>query len=73
MTFYCISIQDIIKQNCPYKVRPDFFLFVDLQDFFLFRFRVGGGGGGGRQMVIFRAFFNISRTNSKKTSKVKQV
>ena len=58
MTFYCISIQDIIKQNCPYKVRPDFFLFVDLQDFFLFRFRVGGGGGGGggRQMVIFRAF-----------------
>ena len=65
--------------------RPDFFLLVDLRDFF-FRFRVWGtkkkkkssendqstGHFKGFFFYIFRAFFfNISRTNSK-TSKVNQ-
>ena len=52
-----------------------FFLLVDLRDF-SFRFRVGEEKGGKAlkmtsQLVIFRAFFNISRTNSE-TSKIKQ-
>ena len=56
-------------------VRPEFFLLVDLGEFFV-RFRVGGGGGGGGvselffffYLYIFSAFFifflDISR-NSK--------
>ena len=54
-------------------LKPEFFLLVDLHDFF-FQFRVRGRIKNNtlkmtRQLVILRAFLNIFRTNSKKTSK----
>ena len=64
----------LAMSTLPLLFRPDF-LLVDLRDF-SFRFRVGEEKGGkalkmSSQLVIFRAFFNISRTNSE-TSKIKQ-
>ena len=54
------------------------FLLVDLRDFF-FRFRVGGWKIVNKKalkmtswLVIFWAFFNISRIKNSKTSKVNQ-
>ena len=56
-------------------IRPDFFLLVDLQDFF-FRFRVGETKKEALKMtswlVISELFFNISRKKVKLKSKVNQ-